>query len=293
MGDGVHGRTKDRDCVRGLAAQVAGIAQEPRMAGIRRRWRDVNALRKPDRAPVWCRPVGCWCEILQEDSLVCTEPWLRGIEYQFRQIIHKRSIDDDSPVEGWYSVGAVFRCTPDNRWGVDIHRHESGAQGGAWAYDPPLKDPADFDRLAMPAFTYDEDATRRRLERTAELLDGILPARLTARVPLGATLGTAAADLRGLEQMMIDMAMAPELMHRLMGHLRDATLAAMDTVERTGLLTPTNLGPMTCSDPPGGSADGRPLTCKDLWCMANSQEFDRVSPAMWQEFCLDYQKPIF
>jgi len=27
--------------------------------------------------------------------------------------------------------------------------------------------------------------------------------------------------------------------------------------------------------------------------MANSQEFDQVSPAMWEEFCLQYQKPIF
>jgi hypothetical protein len=26
--------------------------------------------------------------------------------------------------------------------------------------------------------------------------------------------------------------------------------------------------------------------------MANSQEFDQVSPAMWEEFCLNYQKPI-
>jgi hypothetical protein len=26
--------------------------------------------------------------------------------------------------------------------------------------------------------------------------------------------------------------------------------------------------------------------------MSNSQEFDQVSPAMWQEFCLNYQMPI-
>ena len=27
--------------------------------------------------------------------------------------------------------------------------------------------------------------------------------------------------------------------------------------------------------------------------MLNSQEFDQVSPRMWEEFCLAYQKPIF
>ena len=61
---------KERDCVRQLAARVAEIAHEPRMEAITRRWRDVNALRKPDRAPVWCRPVGCWNEIIPEDALV-------------------------------------------------------------------------------------------------------------------------------------------------------------------------------------------------------------------------------
>ena len=90
---------RERDCVRELAARVAEAAREPRMEGIKRRWRDVNALRKPDRAPVWCRPVGCWSEILPEESLVCATPWLRAMEYGFRQDIYKRLLDDDSPLE--------------------------------------------------------------------------------------------------------------------------------------------------------------------------------------------------
>jgi hypothetical protein len=31
----------------------------------------------------------------------------------------------------------------------------------------------------------------------------------------------------------------------------------------------------------------------DLWIAANSQDFDQVSPAMWEEFLLAYQLPIF
>ena len=50
---------------------------------------------------------------------------------------------------------------------------------------------------------------------------------------------------------------------------------------------------MTCSDAIGGEIKGSGLTYRNLWCMANSQEFDQVSPAMWEEFCLQYQKPIF
>ncbi len=284
---------KERELVRELARKVSEIAHEPRMTAIRKRWREVNALRKPDRAPVWCRPVGCWREIIPEDALFCTQPWLRQMEYQFRQTIHKREIDDDTPVEGYFAVAALFRREPENTWGVDVGRHQSHTEGGAWGYDPPLKGEEDLDHLRIPTFTYDTQATRRRMERVEALLDGIMPVKLSAAPPLGATLGTAAADLRGLEQMMMDMATEPALMHRLMTFLRDATLSAMDQVEATGLLSENNIGPMTCSDPIGEKSPDGKRTYRNLWCMANSQEFDQVSPAMWEVFCLNYQKPIF
>ena len=67
----------------------------------------------------------------------------------------------------------------------------------------------------------------------------------------------------------------------------------MDQIEATGLLTPNDVGPMTCSDPIGLPNKEGHYTCANLWCMANSQEFDQVSPAMWEEFLLAYQRPIF
>jgi hypothetical protein len=282
---------KERDLVRELATRVAEIAREPRMAAIKKRWRDVNALRKPDRAPVWCRGMGCWKEIIPDDSLVCEDPRLRQMELQFRKTIHKRDIDDDDPVEDSFMIPAAVRCEPENRWGVDVGRHKTDADGGAWGYDPPLKEPGDFDRLQRPTFTYDPDATQRRLEQASELLDGIMPVKVTAGPPLSPTLGTAAADLRGLETMMMDMAVEQEQMHRLMAFLRDAMLSSIDQVEASGFLTRNNHGPMNCSDDIG-DPNADPLTCKNRWCMANSQEFDQVSPAMWEEFCLEYQKPI-
>jgi hypothetical protein len=131
------------------------------------------------------------------------------------------------------------------------------------------------------------------MEQTADLLAGTMPLKLTAGPLLSATLGTAAADLRGLEPMMMDMATKPAFLHRLMTYLRDATLSAIDQVEASGLLSPNNIGPMTCSNPIGAMGKDNKLTCRNLWCMADSQEFDQVSPAMWEEFCLNYQKPIF
>lgn len=285
-------RDKEKTRIRELAEKVAECAATPEMLAIKQRWADVNGLRRPDRAPVWCRPVGCWREIISDDMRQCRTPWLRRIENRFLQILHKRDIDDDEPVDPYFTVGAVFDRCPANTWGVDIGRLQSSEQGGAWAFDPPLKNEQDLLKLRSPIFTYNQEATEKNYEQASELLDGIMPVKVTAGLPLRAGLGRTAADLRGLEQIMMDMAIAPDFMHRLMAFLREASLSVIRQFEESGQLTPNNNGPMLCSDPVGEQALDQPLTCANLWCSADSQEFDQVSPAMWEEFCLNYQKPI-
>ena len=286
-------KQNERSIVRDLAKQVAELANEEKNETIRRRWRDVNALRKPDRPPVWCRPVGAWGEILPDDSLTCTDPWLRNAERDFRRILFKREVDDDDPLDDHFPVRAAFDVDPPNTWGLDIGRHKPNVAGGAWQYDPPLKTEADLDKLRLPTFTYNDEKTQAAQSKADDLLGDILPVRLVCHAPLSVTLCNYAAYHRGLTEIMMDMAVSPELMHRLMAHFRDGVLKAMREVEAAGLLTPNNTGPMNCSDPIGAEPVGDKHTYKSLWCMANSQEFDQVSPAMWEEFLLNYQKPIF
>jgi len=280
--------------VRDLARRVAGAAARPEMAAIVQRWRDVNALRRPDRAPVWCKPVLAWQEILPPSALVCSDEYLRGIERHFRQTLHKVELGDDTPIYGTFDVAPVFDVNPKNTWGVAIHHHSTGQDGGAWAFDPPLQTAADLDRLVMPAWQLNQTATDRQLNQVHDLLGDILPVVLACRPGFdNATIGTAAADLRGLQQIMLDMVDEPDLLHRLMAYLRDARLKWLDALEATGLLMPNITEPMLCSDPIGKPLCGRPATMANCWCAGNSQEFDAVSPAMWQEFCLDYQRPLF
>lgn len=282
----------DRACIRDLARQVAAIATSDENGRIIRRWCDVNALRKPDRFPVWCRPVAAWGEIFPKDSLKCSDAALRNIEYSFRQILVKHEIGDDSPVEGCFGVDAVFDIDPPNIWGVEIGRHTTGQAGGAWTYDPPIKEWSDLDKLRLPSFTYNHARTQEALCKADELLGDILPVKLMCRHPLDATLCNPATDLRGMTQLMMDLIESPEQVHRLVTHLRDAMLRAMDQVQATGLLTGGSAWPMLTSDPLGEPGRDGKLTFRNCWCLANSQEFDQVSPAMWKEFLLDYQMPI-
>jgi hypothetical protein len=288
----MSGIAAERSYVRELARQVAEIAASAENEAICRRWRDANALRRPDRAPVWCRPVGAWAELLPEESLRSADPWLRSIEREFRMALIKHGIGDDSPVEPYYPVHAVLDIEPASIWGMQIRHRESGDPKGAWAFDPPLKDASDYERLRLPRFAYNERKTEEALSRTQDLLGDILPVKRVCGALLDAILGTAAAELRGLGPMMLDMVDQPHLMHRLMAHLCDGVLGAMRQVEEAGLLTPNNTGPMICSDPLGPQPIDSRYTYKNLWVMSNSQEFDQVSPAMWEEFCLRYQMPI-
>ena len=144
----------------------------------------------------------------------------------------------------------------------------------------------------MPSFTHNEPETERRLQMHGELLGDIMPVRRTAGPPLCATLCSHAANLIGLDAMMLNMALNPGMIHRLMAFLRDGVLRGMEQVEQMGVLTENNTAELYCSDSLRRSPPDGPVKISDLWGDTNSQEFQEVSPAMWEEFLLSYQKPI-
>jgi len=283
---------RDRDTVRELAQQIVELATSKEYEERRKRWRDVNGLRKPDRAPVWCKPVGAWGELFSGNDLICIDPLCRRVEQTFRMHLVKHEIGDDSLIEPWWGVSAAYNCDTPHTWGVPIGRIPAPSAGGAWKFDPPLKSEEDFDRLKMPTYTYNEERTQRSFSQMIDLFGNSMEVRLTCGVPLGAGLGGTAANLRGLEQLMYDMADRPDLVHRLMKHLQEGALRAAKVAEETGLLTLNNNGPMYCSDKPRDDAEPGNIKLKDLWGHTESQEFQEVSPAMWEEFLLSYQVPI-
>jgi len=281
---------QQRNTVQALARQVVGLAKSDEYEARRKRWCDVNALRKPDRFPVYCRPVGAWGELLPESSLTCTDPLCRSVERTLRMHLIKHEIGDDDPIEPYWSVNAAFDQHTPYTWGVPIRHISSNTPGGAYKFDPPLKTEADFDKLMLPEYTYNEENTRKALTQMQEFFGDSMEVRLTCGIPLHPGLGGMATELRGLDQLMYDMADRPDLVHRLMKHLQEGVLKAMKAYEDTGMLTLNNTGPMYCSDPP--CKDANNIRLHDLWGMTESQEFQEVSPAMWEEFLLSYQIPI-
>ena len=285
----------ERSYIRELAAISVAIAREARMRSILQRWRDVNSGRMPDRAPVWCRPAGCWNEMLPQDSLLCKDPFLRKMEYYFRQTLLRRDIDDDHPVYDYIKVNVAIDETPDPPYGFEYKRHSLDEEGSAWGYETALQTASDFDRLVVPQYKFNPKKTAETLELYNSLLGDIMEIKPTAVNGFFsiATVCTQAANLRGMEQMMMDMLLEPQLIHRLMRVITDGVMNYLDAVEDSGIIFPNTDEPMLMSDPLRPAPKDGKYTLKDCWCAGNSQEFDQVNPEMTQEFLIDYQNRIF
>lgn len=282
----------ERDLIRDLAWQVRELAQGEETAHRRRLWADVHSLRLPERPPVICHP-GCWEELLPRASLQCQDPFLAGVEYDLRQLLTKWSIGDDTVIEPWWEVHAALELEGEHLWGVPVGYTHSGVEGGAWHYVHPIREEADLDKIVLPRYTHNREATRTSLERMEDLLGDILPVRQVCNLPgPGAWLHGWATQLCGVQELLIHMMDRPKWVHRLMALLRDGFLDVMEQVSRMRLLTLNNTGLWACDDLPQSDFDGVHIRLRDLWGRGESQEFQAVGPAQYDEFLLHYQKPI-
>ncbi|HEY3398677.1 MAG TPA: hypothetical protein VGM19_13560 [Armatimonadota bacterium] len=281
----------EREIVRDLARQVAEYYYGEEQAYRLKLWTDVNSLRVPERPPVVAHP-GCWEELLPRADCKCADPWLQDIEYRLRQTLYKQWIGDDSVIEPFWVI-TVMRLQGEHMWGLPIGYTKTDVPGGAWHYVHPIREERDIEKIVPPRYVYDEAATREALERTSELLADLFPVQMYTGNPTpGAWLHGYAMQLCGMEELLFAMMDRPEWVHRLMGILRDGTLGILDQYEQAGVLTLNDPGIMACDDLPLPDFDGVHVRQQDLWGRGESQEFQSVGPAQYEEFLLNYQKPI-
>ena len=284
---------QDVQIVRRLAARVVELARSDEYEKRRRRWRDANCRRRPDRAPVWCRPAGCWREVLPPESLECTDPFCRQVETVFRQHLYKDWVGDDHIVEPWWGAGVIFKWDQEFIWGLPTGRSLGTTEQGGFQYHHPIETPEDYEKIVVANCAYDPVATQRAAGQMQDLLGDTMPVRIIGVPPLGPHQGTYLEQLRGMMAMMEDLALRPHIVHCAMAKLTEGILRALRVAEAAGVLTPNHHEPMTCSDPLNDLPANGPAGLRHLWTSANSQEFDQISPAMQEEYLLRYQKVVF
>jgi hypothetical protein len=281
---------EDRRVLRELAARVAELAARPLENEKRELWRRHNDL-QDTRPLVFCDPENGWNEIIAGEQLSCRGPLARRWEMVLRKEIYwGQRLQDDKVIEPVFDIG--YTCDEED-WGFQVQ--PQGGAGGAYVWEPVIKEEADIERLHAPTLRIDQETTRATVEAAQEAFGDLLQVRLTGVWwwSLGMTLDLSL--LRGLEGIMLDMIDRPHLVHRLMAILRDGNMKKLDYLEANGLLC-SNTDRYVGS---GGFGYTRqlpersgPARTAQMWGFGESQETVGISPQMFAEFILPYQLPL-
>ena len=281
--------------IRELAKQYAEICGTVIQQERRDLWRKHNSLIRT-RPLIYVRgwPVG---EVPDAALLECEDPFLRGHERLLRTMLYQETIGDDFIFHPWITVAARRVTHPDGLWGLKIGRIPSPEKAGSWMFDPPIKTLEDASRMVSPHHVIDEEATERDAAMLRDVVGDILDVNVD-RAPVytiwNADISTQLAYLRGLEQMMWDMVDNPEWLHGVLAFMRDGIMTAHAEAEAAGdwgLANSYNQAMAYAEELPDPKAN-TPATPDQLWWYVAAQEYTLVSPAMHDEFLLQYQMPI-
>jgi hypothetical protein len=284
---------KERDILRELAKQVAEIAALPVQQETISLWKALNGL-KPVRPMVMIDQVS-WHEMEVDGELApqTQDVFCQGLETTLRRTLYSwKHMRADMVVEPVIDVPKVILGTD-----FGMQRVERTAVGDprndvvGHYYIDQLKTEEDLHKIQMPDVVLDEEATAQAEERAHEILNGILGVRMQGSLPAFAA-WDAIVQWHGVENVLLDLMDRPAFMHSVISRLTDAQLSMLDQLEQKGLLgsgqrTVHCTGAYT-DELPAAGFDPQCPRARDLWTYGMAQIFAAVSPAMHQEFELDY-----
>ena len=288
----------DKTVLRRLAEQRAEIAALPVQEERRELWRRLNDL-EPVKPLVWVNEI-CWWEFVEEEDLQLQtqDSWAQGLETQFRQELYQwEHLPGDMIVdrEIWCPL-----AISDTGFGIGTEADYSATASGlfgAGRYHAQFATEADVARIQFPEVTHDVAATERNYEQMREVFDGIAPVVKRGICHLWFSPWDQLIQWWNVQQAMLDLVLKPELVHAAMDRLVSAFLYRLDQYEALGLLSVPdgNLrvgsgGLGYTKDLPPADYDPAHVRPRDQWGCATAQIFSEVSPAMHEEFALQYER---
>jgi hypothetical protein len=290
--------SKDRAILCRLAAKQAEIATLPVHREKAELWSRLNDL-KPVRPMVWINEI-CWNEMNVDDelTLVCEDPWARGVELGLRRLLYQwRHLPTDMVVDDYLACPLVIRSTGFGlAEDVDILRTDDTSDVVSRHFHPHIVNPEDIFKIQMPRVTLDREATEASYARLCDVFAGILPVRKVGIKGRWFAPWDELIRWWGVEDAMRDLVDRPEMVDAAISRLVDAYLCELDQWEQLNLLTRnddnTRIGSGGygyTSALPGANIDPAHPLPRNLWGCATAQIFGSVSPRMHWEFALKHE----
>ena len=190
---------RERDVVRGLAQQVAAVAALPAQQETAELWRRLNRL-DPVRPMVVLQMLedSAWPDTGIEDTLTCTDPFLRRQELVLRRLLYQWQYQaGDMVIDDVVPVPIAVHSTG---FGVEAKFEHPDHSFGASRFLPVLVEEADAEQLRLPEVSVDWEETERRCQQHADLYDGILRVQKTGRRDIWYSIFDTFIEWRGVGQ---------------------------------------------------------------------------------------------
>lgn len=265
---------KDLETLRELGRALAEAAADP----VNEKRREI--ARRIDRR----EKVKPWISIYQEPwhelnasgelDLHCTDDFCRDIEQDMRRTLYRwRHYPGDMTVS---AVSVQPYYVNDTGLGiseqVDVARTDERSSVVSRHFHIQIKDEADIAKIKKPVVTHDAALTEELYQKRCEIFDTILEVRKSGRSSFWFNPWDQLVRWTGVQEVLMDLAMRPDYVRTVFGHLVDCWLARLDQYEELDLLSaPT----------------------KELTVTGAAQIFSEVSPEMHGEFSLQYEALFF
>jgi hypothetical protein len=287
----------DRAILRELAKRYVELASDPVNKERITRMRDMNDL-KPGRPPVWIDEIP-WHELNIENqlTLLCESDEGKAVEEFFRQTFFQwKYFQADMVIE---DTLYILKTYSSSGIGIGIKEETRSTDSENAVVSHHYEDQLDTDEkvegLAAPVVRAYPEIDRRNLEILSEIFDGIIPVKLRGYY-VDYSPWEHMSEFRGVNQSLENIIDDPDFIHRTMKKFADLGLSYFDQFEAEGLLDfnvqKVHCTPAYTGDIPAKDYDGGPARFKDTWLRTRAQMFCMVSPAMRDEFDLQYIRPF-
>ncbi|NCO32891.1 MAG: hypothetical protein AUJ92_10885 [Armatimonadetes bacterium CG2_30_59_28] len=290
---------RDKAILRDLIAQYAEIARLPIHKEKAELWRRLNRLESV-RPMVWINEIP-WHEMNVNDELTvqCEDEFCRGIESSLRMTLYQwRHLPADMVLDP--VLYSSYVCGPTSTYadyGIEEEVVTPDGHGSA-IWKTVIHSEEDADRISTPQVYVDWEATERNYQRLAEICDGIMPVEKRGIVHQWCSPWDQMIHWIGIEELYFSMVERPEVVHRMLQRFMKAVHEVLDQQESMGLLSVSTgnhrvgSGGLGITDAlPQPDCDPQHVRPIDQWGTSTGQIFSEVSPAMHDEFCLQYEQP--
>lgn len=293
---------EDRIILRELAKKQLELSQEEKNKILIEKWYQHNAL-QGEIPMVVLESWGFNNEVITP-RLRCVGEFARKIEFQiFQNFINQELFADDKVTPDCFGINydqgfKLFDLDENREYASG--KDEDDSTGIGVRFIPVIEDlEEDFHKIKRSTFYVNLESTKEKYDLISDTIGDILPVKMKMdclySVPTQMII-----HLMDMENLMVNLALYPELFKKLMNQVAEDTLAFYDMLEEKKLILPTteyeSVGNGTFAFnkelPDQPIVDGRSLTRRDVWGFMDSQETVSISPNMFEEIIFPCYKKI-